>query len=937
MKKGFFNAILFGGMIALSAGTFVACSDYDDDIDNLQEQINSVNSTLTSLQTEVRAGKWISSLTPTTNGFTVVFSDGTTYTIQNGTNGTNGTNGINGTNGKDGAKGETGATGAAGKDGTNGTNGVNGKDGTQITIGTDGYWYLDGVKSEYKATASTSSEDVKVPHVGEDGFWYFYEDGEAVKSNYKANGAAYAVKGTDGVWILTVPDASGTLQTINLPTAASKITRIDFLGSTSPLLNVKSAQFKFNKGSNTNYSKRSDWKGSATLPDENNWIVSDDGVDPVFVQVSPSGVAPDVTTWTLQDSKLNTLPVTLTVSPATDDEYTATRASSNDIYKVTVKTKEFTDNAYEGSTNTGALTTMISDGSSRAYSIVADGAFRSLYSVGVDAPTNVTTASTDIVASIATDDLDANNRVVVGKATAIKFVDASSVYDKYITVDQTIQDAYGITVDNAKGTFTVGKNPDAASTQASSNLGVTVHAIAVDGTIVDTPLTFDLSSIISENDMLALKTVDVSASHPSFDFNLATANINTTSTWKLNADLTATQYFLVSDKADAKKDLASLLSVSSLIAHSTGNDIDIQRGLFHATITAANATTATANNSVASRVLVTVDNDNADGTLKLNTEYYLVVVFTDGTNELNRAIQPVKFTAPAVSAAFTMNNAYVVNGVINAYFNVNGPTNGSDPAVDLKSFFTKPASASWADYTVEVDNDEDNVVTTKTVSGTEHKFTSAGVAYINDGTHGEKLLSLHTSATAIDGTSVAEDANSFEVGYNKELIINVSSDDYDNWPYTEDSEKTYSFKIKLASPIMEGSIASATSSTISISAGEAGDGAKITSDMIKGYDYNHNAYNIVPDAVESSDPTTPAWSKASISAVDPSDVTGSLLSSATLEVASKNAQGVVTNGDIKVVATNISNTVTTTLKIKVTDAWNYVKTFEVPVQIVKNN
>ena len=40
MNKKFLNAVLFGALIASSAGTFTSCKDYDDDIKSLQEQID---------------------------------------------------------------------------------------------------------------------------------------------------------------------------------------------------------------------------------------------------------------------------------------------------------------------------------------------------------------------------------------------------------------------------------------------------------------------------------------------------------------------------------------------------------------------------------------------------------------------------------------------------------------------------------------------------------------------------------------------------------------------------------------------------------------------------------------------------------------------------------------------------------------------------------
>ena len=63
MNKKFLSAILFGALMITSTGTFVSCKDYDDDIDNLQEQINNlatkadVEAKLAQLQTALAAAQ----------------------------------------------------------------------------------------------------------------------------------------------------------------------------------------------------------------------------------------------------------------------------------------------------------------------------------------------------------------------------------------------------------------------------------------------------------------------------------------------------------------------------------------------------------------------------------------------------------------------------------------------------------------------------------------------------------------------------------------------------------------------------------------------------------------------------------------------------------------------------------------------------------------
>ncbi len=63
MNKKFLSAILFGALMVTATGTFVSCKDYDDDIDNLQEQINKLatkedmTSQIATLQAALDAAK----------------------------------------------------------------------------------------------------------------------------------------------------------------------------------------------------------------------------------------------------------------------------------------------------------------------------------------------------------------------------------------------------------------------------------------------------------------------------------------------------------------------------------------------------------------------------------------------------------------------------------------------------------------------------------------------------------------------------------------------------------------------------------------------------------------------------------------------------------------------------------------------------------------
>ena len=62
MRKKYLSALLFGALLFASTGTFTSCKDYDDDIKNLQEQINTIASSLDDLKAQV-GDKGVTSVT----------------------------------------------------------------------------------------------------------------------------------------------------------------------------------------------------------------------------------------------------------------------------------------------------------------------------------------------------------------------------------------------------------------------------------------------------------------------------------------------------------------------------------------------------------------------------------------------------------------------------------------------------------------------------------------------------------------------------------------------------------------------------------------------------------------------------------------------------------------------------------------------------------
>lgn len=62
----------------------VSCSDYDDDINSLNDRVAAVEETVKGLQEKINAGCVITSVDPTENGVKVTLSNGESFELLNG-------------------------------------------------------------------------------------------------------------------------------------------------------------------------------------------------------------------------------------------------------------------------------------------------------------------------------------------------------------------------------------------------------------------------------------------------------------------------------------------------------------------------------------------------------------------------------------------------------------------------------------------------------------------------------------------------------------------------------------------------------------------------------------------------------------------------------------------------------------------------------------
>lgn len=312
MNKKIFSAALFGALMALSAGTFTSCKDYDEDIDRIDTELSGIKSQLEALETKINEGKWITSVTPSADGLTITLSDGQTYNI---------------TNGKNGQDGQDGAAGAAG---------------TEWTISEDGYWVCNGEKTDVKAVGQDGEkgepgqQEVKF----ENGKWFLWNGTEFVEFKGAATSGNIPFYYTDpndqNYTILVVFDENGqNKKEIRLP------------------MNEGLAQISVLNGSslNVNYTIAGEikWDGAKAVPAKGDYLITQ-SFDSLLVRVTPTNYdLAAIPSFSLVNSLNETAPVTIGAPVAFNQVLTnQTRSvSKGGLYKMAVTPNKITDEVVE--------------------------------------------------------------------------------------------------------------------------------------------------------------------------------------------------------------------------------------------------------------------------------------------------------------------------------------------------------------------------------------------------------------------------------------------------------------------------------------------------------------------------------------------------------------------------------------------------------------
>ena len=862
-----------------TTGTFTSCKDYDDDINNLQEQITANADAIKKLQDLVGDGKFVTGVTSDGNTITFTFSDNSTVPVT-----------------------------------------IETEQAQKVEVKGDEL-YIDDQPTGIKVAKEAEIEAGLVK--AKNGTWWVLgEDGKYTDTGIPVSGLTVVGNEKEG-WELTITDAEGNEQKVKVPSAISSITDLIVVTGHKDL---KYSNFKY-KGE----VKIADWKGPRTLPadkDKTVYILTST-VNPL-IQINPTTLDLESAniTFSLVDSK-NVYPanVNLTAKAYTDLITLPTKAANaNGLYslsmnEVFVSDKDIT--AFESQFSKDAGTDM-----TRAYAVTAGGSVRSEYEVKVSKGENVE------LTKLAIADANDKNITISGKTSidlnktygtaadkvagkvnvkdwyTVNATDAAALYDMHLSVSNDDKTLFGFEINEVAGKyqFRVTKTPDNIT---KAGFLLNIETIDNTGAHKTTKVWLgETSAISSEYTYDAINheiKADANKNYFQIPLNLMKENLGAegTALWNTKVD----DYTVKFLDADGKA-----------VANADEKDIKL---MFVSEVKDVNVASEVAYKSAAN-IMFAIDHAQASQVFKIGKQYTAVITFTDNKEALNTIKVPFTLTLPDINTLYVIDEAYLNNGVAYCYLYADdaqaGGTDAYRATFKLNRIFSK--SDVSGNFEVTLDN-EVEVVNKKTSSQLAQmgKYTTAGYEV-------EPKFDKDAYITLI-GSELGK-----EEGYDQVLSLTISGKFAGYWSYPED--EVFNFQAKIMSPIEKGKVV-AKEGAITIEASDFAKGAKITNSDITGYTYNSNVtYNVLPDAVDKDNKTALVWSREDVKAVKiSSDDTTRLTveNNGNPTAATADDKGNITDGYFVVKATQVENITEATVKVTVTDIWNRSVTSDIAVKV----
>ena len=843
MNKKFLSAILFGTLMVTSAGTFVSCKDYDDDIDNLQGQIDANKAGIEELKKLIGEGDYVTNVTKDGDNIVVSFKNAGDKTIE--------------------LKDEVGS----------------------ICKVENGELYIDGKATGIKISADAPVTEFKPAVKVEDGKWAVLQaDGTYKTTGIPATGVTVSGSQTEG-FILTFVNAEGEETVIELPTAASRITSLSVANGAETTVKLNKYTFGF-----TAENKKAWEKATGKTVTSAKFIVADNAENKVSVRVNPVDVDATAIEFVAINGKNEVLPNVTFVANEDKNYATEVRAAyGNGLYHMTVKQFTLADDKASDALDKA----MAND--KGYYALTANKVYRAEYNMKFQIE-----AATAAIGDILVDDKEVENEAVTvdaGKAHSVTVENEEDLYDLYLSASQEDIKLFGLEFDNEKGTFTITKTPDVVT---AANFDLTVHTLDNSGEVAEETITVTLSDVIVTDADYATRTLAIVANNTedvSKDKNFFTADM-------------ATMTKALGNELDAWKRKVANASVAFYSDAKCEKAVEGDKGVVLTFVDAEGKELT--ENAIKSAVDMkfAVTNATASKAFKVNTVYYAKVTFTTtGDSELNSVVVPFKFTVPTLASMFATEAAVFKGDVAYAYMNVADQTSG-EAAYSLKRAFAKYPEVS-------LDMDDETAIV--------GDYTSADLADVAETFDENAKITLKADVDADEKTNIP-------AGYAKELIVIASDKDYEGWAYGE-GEGEYVFKVKVMSPIFEGTVTS-IESAVEIPATSV-DGYKLGNKDIQGTTYNKVAYKVLQDAV--NEKGEGYWKRPEIASVEAAVASDRVIKigneGKAVDAAMATDGKTVVEGYIQVLPQNIATTTEETINVSVTDTWGFVKVNPIKVKV----
>jgi len=843
MNKKFLSAILFGTLMVTSAGTFVSCKDYDDDIDNLQGQIDANKAGIEELKKLIGEGDYVTNVTKDGDNIVVSFKNAGDKTIE--------------------LKDEVGS----------------------ICKVENGELYIDGKATGIKISADAPVTEFKPAVKVEDGKWAVLQaDGTYKTTGIPATGVTVSGSQTEG-FILTFVNAEGEETVIELPTAASRITSLSVANGAETTVKLNKYTFGI-----TAENKKAWEKATGKTVTSAKFIVADNAENKVSVRVNPVDVDATAIEFVAINGKNEVLPNVTFVANEDKNYATEVRAAyGNGLYHMTVKQFTLADDKASDALDKA----MAND--KGYYALTANKVYRAEYNMKFQIE-----AATAAIGDILVDDKEVENEAVTvdaGKAHSVTVENEEDLYDLYLSASQEDIKLFGLEFDNEKGTFTITKTPDVVT---AANFDLTVHTLDNSGEVAEETITVTLSDVIVTDADYATRTLAIVANNTedvSKDKNFFTADM-------------ATMTKALGNELDAWKRKVANASVAFYSDAKCEKAVEGDKGVVLTFVDAEGKELT--ENAIKSAVDMkfAVTNATASKAFKVNTVYYAKVTFTTtGDSELNSVVVPFKFTVPTLASMFATEAAVFKGDVAYAYMNVADQTSG-EAAYSLKRAFAKYPEVS-------LDMDDETAIV--------GDYTSADLADVAETFDENAKITLKADVNADEKTNIP-------AGYAKELIVIASDKDYEGWAYGE-GEGEYVFKVKVMSPIFEGTVTS-IESAVEIPATSV-DGYKLGNKDIQGTTYNKVAYKVLQDAV--NEKGEGYWKRPEIASVEAAVASDRVIKigneGKAVDAAMATDGKTVVEGYIQVLPQNIATTTEETINVSVTDTWGFVKVNPIKVKV----